>query len=237
MYKESFKNLVKYAFENSKNIKTNKTNPYYIGFGNPNSDVLILGQEKAISEDNSEQILAESIDNPIQWNKIIENNISDINYRFYDDLSFKNPLHPYSGKPKNGNTWNYYQKLLKLIYPNLEDTINSFLLKSFISEINHQVSKRQLGKQNDIKRDTVNNHPYFKEFKVVILAFGKYLDKEDIEKTLNVKYKEDLSKPYQRFVIFQSNDKKRIVINTRQLSSGVLDEYLEKIADLAKRYI
>ncbi|RED95560.1 hypothetical protein [Marinoscillum furvescens] len=155
MYKETFRNLVEWATKNSEKFyagNLNATeNPYYIGFGNPNSDVLIVGQEKAIEKSNQEQILSESIDNPKQWYQIITEGIFELDYRFYQNGHFKNPLHPYSVKPKRGNTWNQYQQLLEVIYPTLiENEINnSFLLHSFITEVNHEVSPRSLGYQNN----------------------------------------------------------------------------------------
>ncbi|PJC06648.1 MAG: hypothetical protein CO068_10175, partial [Flavobacteriaceae bacterium CG_4_9_14_0_8_um_filter_34_30] len=117
MYSKEFQNLVKSANKFSKefyqdNDQKNE-NPFYIGFGNPSSDILIVGQEKAISKEKHHQIFSESTENPLQWDKMVAENIVDINYKFYDSGHFKNPLHPYDGKPKKGNTWNQYQKLIE----------------------------------------------------------------------------------------------------------------------------
>ncbi len=48
MYTEDFKNLVKIAVEGSREFykerKFNTPNPFFIGFGNPNSKILIFGK-------------------------------------------------------------------------------------------------------------------------------------------------------------------------------------------------
>ncbi len=237
MYKESFKELVKIAFEKSEKLEIKKTNPYFIGFGNPNSEILILGQEKAINQDNLRQIEVESIENPKQWNKIVNENITDIDFKFYEDYFFKNPLHPYSGKPSKGNTWNHYQKLLKLIYPELNETINSFMFKSFISEINHQVSPNRLGNQTDEERKSFNSNKFYKEFKVTILAIGDYLNKNEIEENYNVSFSEDKSEPRKKMVLYKNINEQRILINTRQLSNDVSNDYLIKISNLIKNHL
>src|SRR5690606_7371705 len=125
---------------------------------------------------NERQIRAESSENPRHWKYLLENMINDIDYRFYADYHFKNPLHPYDGKPTKGNTWLQYQKLINFVYQDFERIKeNSFLLNSFITEVNHQVSPKQLGNREDEERQFLNNHPFYKSFNVTILAIGKYL--------------------------------------------------------------
>ncbi|MFD0993168.1 hypothetical protein [Tenacibaculum geojense] len=47
-------------------------NPFYIGFGNPNSDFLFLGQEKAFDpKANKELLLLESINNNYYWDIVM----------------------------------------------------------------------------------------------------------------------------------------------------------------------
>jgi|SRR5690554_995936 len=240
MYKDTFMNLVDFANGKSElliNEQNLITNPYYIGFGNPNSKILILGQEKAIKSDNELQIKVESLDNPKQWNYLVKNNIEDIDYKFYSDYYFKNPLHPYDGKPTKGNTWLQYQKLINFIYPDIDnERNNSFLLNSFITEINHQVSPRQLGNQKGENRESVNNHVFYKSFKITILAIGKYLNNKEIESRFNVSYQQDLSQSRQRLMIFTNESDNRIVLNIRQLSNDIRTEYLERISVIVRKH-
>lgn len=242
MYKDTFKDLVDFANGKSElliNEQNLKTNPYYIGFGNPNSKILILGQEKAIKSDNEIQIKAESLENPKQWDYLVKNNIEDIDYKFYSDFHFKNPLHPYDGKPTKGNTtWLQYQKLIKFIYPDFDsERNNSFLLNSFITEINHQVSPRQLGNQKDEYRESINNHIFYKSFNITILAIGEYLNNQEIESRFNVNYQQHNTQSRQRLLIFTNESENRIVLNIRQLSNDISTEYLERIAGIAKKYV
>lgn len=241
MYNESFKELVDLANGKSEliiNISNLKTNPYYIGFGNPNSKILIIGQEKAIKSENETQIKAESLENPKQWNYLIKNKIENIDYNFYPDFYFKNPLHPYDGKPTRGNTWLQYQKLINFIYPNfISERNNSFLLNSFITEINHQVSPRQLGNQKDENRESINNHIFYKSFKITILATGKYLNNHEIESRFNVRFLQDFSQPRQRLLMFNNDFENRIVLNIRQLSNDISTDYLARIAKVIEDYV
>ncbi|WP_405202118.1 hypothetical protein [Dokdonia sp. LLG6352-1] len=240
-FSDLFKDLVHLANKESETLTNNsdlKTNPYYVGFGKPNSDVLIVGQEKAIKSDNLMQIKAESLENPKHWNYLVENEIVDIDYKFYSDYYFKNPLHPYDGKPTKGNTWLQYQKLLNFIYPDFNsEKWNSFLLNSFITEINHQVSPRQLGNQKDEKRKSINNHDFYKSFNVTILAVGKYLKNNEIEDQFNVRFQKDYSEPRKRLLLFTNESENRIVLNIRQLSNDISTEYLKRIAEISKKYV
>lgn len=251
MYNNKFLELVDFAYSKSKEIYCGTTvskepNPYFLGFGNPDSDIIIFEQEKAIKKDNSEQINAESIQNPFQWKEIIKNKITDFNYRFIPESIFKNPLHPYDGAPKPTNTWSYYQRLIDFIYPDKPDLNinNSFFKFSFITEINHEVSKRSLGNKRDEIRSSVTSHRFFNSFPVTILATGDYLTKQEIEEKFDVQHSkvESDNQLNKKFTVYTNNDKTRVVINTRQLSNFYfdkeeLDDYLRKIADKSKEFI
>jgi hypothetical protein len=68
MFDKKFKNFVSFAVQKSKEYYSNELNlntasPYFIGFGNPNSEILIMGKEKGFCEKNSEQLQYESIEN------------------------------------------------------------------------------------------------------------------------------------------------------------------------------
>lgn len=90
MYSDSFKNLVKIASESSKSDYSdelhNKPNPYYVGFGNPNSKILIFGKEKGynVNTDTADIMLYESINNPYEWKHYLDNNILPHTDKLYD---------------------------------------------------------------------------------------------------------------------------------------------------------
>lgn len=252
MYSKKFQELVNSAYVKSNEFyrgkQFNEPNPYYLGFGNPNSKILILGNEKSIKAKQKEKIYtdstinSESIQNPNHWKKIITDNITDISYDFQSKTGFKNPLYPYYKEKTNKmGTWAYYQKLIKEYYPELdiEKTENSFFKKVFISEINHEVSKKQLGNQRNPIRTKLLNHEFYKSFPITILAVGGYLTRKEIEKRFNVEFADKKSKPNKKLEIYQDTEKERLVVCIRQLSNFRYDkieikEYFEKIINSIK---
>jgi hypothetical protein len=247
MYNSTFKNLVFQAHEKSKEFfepnypdrqaKNNSPNPYYVGYGNPNSKILILGMEKAFDYEKQQgQLFYESIANPDDWKRIIENNISDIYVKYDEQTSnYKNALHPYSDKkPKGGSTYNKYQKLVsKVVNENDSNIINSFFLNSFISEVNYSPSKKTKNPSHFGNRMEFLNHPFYKSFPITILACGNYLKRNEIEKLFDVSYVSDsYSEKNNKLIIYKKGN--RLLMNTRQLSGGISNEYLQQISELAK---
>lgn len=244
MYKDSFKDLVNFAFklsESDSELVEGEASPYYLGFGNPNSNILIVGQEKAIHEGDQTQIRSESYENVKQWKYLIDNDINDIFYDFYPNKEpinrFENPLYPYKGKVRRGNTWNHYQKLVDFILENSQknqlDIYNGFLKKSFITEVNFPTSKTQLGRVETSKKSAILRHTFYKDFDKIILACGDYLSYQEIEDIYQVYFEKDESQPRERLKIFRNDKKSQIVINTRQLSQDVRIDYLKKIVHIA----
>lgn len=236
-YNSDFKELVEFSFkQTNKNYIDGNTNPnpFYLGFGNPSSKLLIIGQEKAIQKDNFKQIQSESIDNPKQWKKFVDENIQDLKYRFYDNSKFINPIQPYDEKAKGnklGATWYYYQKLVSMLYPTFKESKleNYFFEKAFITELNHEVSKKSLGYRSNIAREKLWEHKFYQDFPMVLLSVGNYIKTEDVERLFNVKMVKDISQPYAKLRVFKNEKTGKIVIQTRQLSSGVSNSLLEKI--------
>ena len=61
MFNKKFENLVDFSYQKSKEfyineLNLNKPNPYFVGFGNPNSKILIIGKEKGFDESNLKQL-------------------------------------------------------------------------------------------------------------------------------------------------------------------------------------
>jgi hypothetical protein len=177
MYSDSFKNLVKIASESSKSDYSdelhNKPNPYYVGFGNPNSKILIFGKEKGynVNTDTADIMLYESINNPYEWKHYLDNNILPHTNKLYDTTS----------------------------------------RVDFI--------------QND----------FYKSFPIIICACGSYLSDDQIEAIFDLKLINDFSKSNERLIVF--SDGKRVLINTRQLSMNIKNDYLKSIADIVKDYL
>lgn len=165
-------------------------NPYYIGFGNPDADLLIVGQEKAFNAfNNPELMLYESINNSFQWAKIIENNgdVSEVNF------DPRNPRKHHSSKFKGNHTWSKYSILIDAFYginschenmkkdwaQNSGDTLFD---KAFTTELNVTPAASNSGLDLTEKREQLLSNPFFKNFKVVVFAIGSPSNKEVVKK-------------------------------------------------------
>ena len=226
MRHEIFKYLVDIAFQRSKSDYCGqmlpKPNPFYIGFGNPDANLLIIGQEKAIDSNKDagkRQMELESTCNPCQWMELMKNNITDIDYKFDKEAIFKNPRFPYDGKPLRGNTWNQYQQLVTRLFPDMDKRPNSFLLEAFITELNHSVSPTKLGNERNPERVSFMSHDFYKSFPMTIIAAGNYLEEDEIENQFDVKFVKNISAPHRKLVVYENSVHKRILINTRQFSN------------------
>lgn len=247
--KEDFKQLVKVAKDLSDKfyaVTTNKKspNPYYIGFGSPNSEILILGKEKGFDfEKNENQAFFESINNPTEWFHHIENGTTCKDKYLekigkYEAGKYNNVFIPYLEKiNKGGHTWNKYKKVIQEVYPNNDFINNDFLKKCFISEINHEPSKwSKIREFNNEVRKEFLKHSFYRSFKVTILACADYLSDKLIEEIFDVEFDDDsLSNPRYKFVVYKSKDESRLLINTRQLSTAIKNSYIKEIGEYIKK--
>lgn len=236
MYKKDFIDLVNNSFYNSEELYSlssniNKPNPFYIGYGNPNSKILIFGKEKAFDDKNLLQLKYESIENPKQWKFYIDNCISINKTKFYESDHYVNVFFPYVQNQRSGHTWNKYNLLLKSVFSNASFENTDFLNSTFISEINYVPSRiSQIKKFDDSTRIELLKSNFFKSFKITVLACGNYLKKEQIEDIFDVKFFIDKSEKRAKLIVYKNEE--RILINTRQLSMDVKNEYLKRISDL-----
>ncbi|MFV7235167.1 hypothetical protein [Flavobacterium sp. ZB4R12] len=169
-----------------KNLKY-LSNPFYIGFGNPNAEILFLGKEKAFDIANSPDIfLHESINNNKHWEAIIKKN------NRYDSVF--NPLFPQlyhkeknNHKIKARDTWGMYSQIVKGITEN--DTITSssdnlddnFFNHCFTTEVNHIPSKYSLHLKSQEDRKKLLQEPFYKRFKYVIIGAIGSINIDDIK--------------------------------------------------------
>ncbi len=164
-------------------------NPFFVGFGNPNSDILVIGKEKAFPADNSDLLIKESINNYSQWKIIVDNNFFEMNQvELATRLGF-NPLLPKSfhlGKTKRVHTWSITSSIISQIFPerNLEvDESNnlkkSFFNNCFLTELNHRPARYHEGSGLDPIRQEFLKSPFFKSFPIVIFSAKSYLNGTD----------------------------------------------------------
>lgn len=227
----------------------------YIGTGNPNAKILIVGKETAIASDSKERNELEMEMNFNQWKDMDRRNAfnqSKINER---DWANYTPLYPYKGqllKIYNGNncgtsrTWYNYQKLINRVFNTPENEKIDFHEKVFITETNSTPSRKT---QNaDIssigfRKDSLLRSEFFQSFPVVILAgVGYYMIDEkinEVESIYGVKFAEKRlagGKKSQPYWIHYCDNPKKILVNTRQLSINVSDALLQEVASTIRSW-
>ena len=257
MYTEKFKQVVQYCKENN----------LFVGYGNPNGKVLVIGKEAAhIGKEETTENLEKKKEelfqsNVSQWEHILSTNEVP-NYDGERPISHENPLYAYGnqfnkkdvrkeGKPYNGgtsSTYLNYEKLYEQLFLQGEklEKIN-FQKEFFITEFSDYPTKESyknedieaLRKQSIEERKPLFAMPFFKEFPIVIVAAGDYpyLYHIDLEKTFDVIFKKEIKVGRDRYFLHFSKDNKRILIHTRQLSNSFSRELIPAIANEAKKFL
>ena len=257
MYTEKFKQVVQYCKENN----------LFVGYGNPNGKVLVIGKEAAhIGKEETTENLEKKKEelfqsNVSQWEQILSTNEVP-NYDGERPISHENPLYAYGnqfnkrdirkeGKPYNGgtsSTYLNYEKLYEQLFLQDEklEKIN-FQKEFFITEFSDYPTKESyknedieaLRKQSIEERKPLFALPFFKEFPIVIVAAGDYpyLYHIDLEKTFDVIFKKEIKVGRDRYFLHFSKDNKRILIHTRQLSNSFSGELIVAIANEAKKFL
>ena len=257
MYTEKFKQVVQYCKE--KNL--------FVGYGNPNGKVLVIGKEAAhIGKEETTENLEKKKEelfqsNVSQWEHILSTNEVP-NYDGERPISHENPLYAYGnqfnkkdvrkeGKPYNGgtsSTYLNYEKLYEQLFLQGEklERIN-FQKEFFITEFSDYPTRESyknedieaLRKQSIEERKPLFALPFFKEFPIVIVAAGDYPDLYhiDLERTFDVIFKKEIKVGRDRYFLHFSKDNKRILIHTRQLSNSFSRELIPAIASEAKKFL
>lgn len=257
--KELFQNLL-----NNLNEQSNEDFYKYIGTGNPNADILIIGKEVAIDEEKHKaQSDTEIANNFNDWYKIKEGNL-DPKKVAYDQhtIQYNSPLYPYRGQvlkydnSQNGgtsHTWYNYQKLYNRIYNKNNNHNIDFHEGVFLTEVNASPSPNTKNADKEtiqFRKDYILSSEFIKDFPVIIIAGVGYFDTiknspdqlNEIENIFDVRFREEKlaegndSQPYW---IHRNEENKhpRLLINTYQLSMGVSDALLDEMAELVKKEI
>ena len=257
MYTEKFKQVVQYCKENN----------LFVGYGNPNGKVLVIGKEAAhIGKEETTENLEKKKEelfqsNVSQWEHILSTNEVP-NYDGERPISHENPLYAYGnqfnkkdvrkeGKPYNGgtsSTYLNYEKLYEQLFLQGEKLKKiNFQKEFFITEFSDYPTRESyknedieaLRKQSIEERKPLFALPFFKEFPIVIVAAGDYPDLYhiDLEKTFDVIFKKEIKVGRDRYFLHFSKDNKRILIHTRQLSNSFSRELIPAIASEAKKFL
>ena len=257
MYTEKFKQVVQYC----------KQNNLFVGYGNPNGKVLVIGKEAAhvAKEDLTDHLEKKKEEllqsNVAQWEHILSTGEVP-NYDGERPISDENPLYAYGnqfnkkdirkeGKPYNGgtsDTYTKYEKLYEQLFLQGEKLKKiNFQKEFFITELSDYPTKESyndkeieaLRQQSIEERKSLFALPFFKDFPIVIVAAGDYPSRYqiDLEQTFDVVYKGEIEVRKDRYFLHFSKDNKRILIHTRQLSNSVSDELIAAIASEAKKFL
>jgi hypothetical protein len=164
-------------------------NPYFVGFGNPASDILVIGKEKAFPADNVKLLIKESINNYRQWKAVVDGDLFQMDpVEIVAKLGY-NPLLPksyHSGKTKGNHTWSKTCSIISQVFPERKlivdegiDFKRSFFNSCFLTELNHRPAKYHEGSGLHQDRKSFLCSPFFKSFPVVIFSAKSYLRTTD----------------------------------------------------------
>ena len=239
-----------------------KNNNLYLSLGNPNSNILLIGKETSNDKIEFNEM---SKSNLQSWEDIISKNKTYKDIGFLEDnalFPWKGQKFTIrrvkkdgsiTGKEGTSTTWYYYQYLINLIC-NKPVKINKDLIDfhhfSFQSEMNqlnsktsNLIAKNDLRRINSFKdREKLFSLNFFRNFKIIILASGHYhRDFDfDIENTFHVKWTgktNPISKGNWYNIHYDDLEKpKRILIHTRQFSSGISKELIKNIAIESRKF-
>ncbi len=211
------------------------SNPFYIGFGNADSEILFLGKEKGFDINvHPELFLKESINNIIHWDYI--NKIkTPIDHKIILERLDYNPIFPrifHKQKISKRHTWGLYSQIIAgkynfnhdTIFTETEDFNKSFFKYCFISEINHIPSKYSQGNKLIEKRRKLLQQDFYRKFSKVIIGAKGYLKLEEIKELFDIKdngTEISLGSNKQREIkIHKFNNKKQTIIYCNQLSGA-----------------
>lgn len=225
------------------------SNPYFIGFGNPLSEVLFIGQEKAFDiESDKELLLQESINNNFHWQNIIIDNRTPAKF---------NPKFPrkyHNSKIRRGHTWAFYSRILAAFYnlnhqeliTEIKSSSKSVFNYCFMTEINNVPRKKNNGSTLIMERYFFLQNPFYKKFKYVIIGASTSLGKEP-SKIIKEIFDADLitsnhlvgyygkdGNKKRIISIYKSNKQSIILCNQLSGSAGWKDEHLEKLLSILK---
>lgn len=216
---------------------------YYIGTGNPNSKILLVGKESAISDDDKSGKDWYS-HNAKDWESHIQNKTCEILEYLVDENHVL----------RNGwgrNTWSKYQLLSNYIFEkNTEKFKIDFLKSIFTTEINDAPNKNTSTadkKKLNERKTLLKNSEFIQEFPVVVIACSEYIKNNDkireIDDIFGVSYDGDETGKHTSysngnwFYTHHNISESKLVIHTRQLSANVNDELLQDMGIIIREHL
>lgn len=238
----------------------------FLGTGNPNAQIVIVGKEAAINRNEEQgqlQYAREYGNNIKDWKKNVDESIQS------ESIGFAyNPLYPYKGQfnklyrsikqTKEGNhgtskTWCCYQRIIDYVYHNqLKSSHIIFHEHVFTSELSQESAKYSNQTNSQKTRDSIALRKelfatsFFRAFPITIVAVGHYVRDYQInlEELFEVTYDSNasakastgLKNEYLNMHYDDLNNPKRLLIHTNQLSM-VSNALLERIGEVCKNFL
>jgi len=197
----------------------------FCGQGNPNADILIIGQE---STDTSEDALIQNI-------------------KRCRNKKERDAPRPIDSKNK---TWANYQYILDEIYCRNSEYIDKWDFEKFAFTTELSSTPR---KQSNYKeaRPFINerlvlfkNSMFIQDFPVIILACGGYIKNDDkvreIDNTFHVEFCREHGSKESKNRFWTHIDKKdfrKLVIHTRQFSNGISKDLIKEMASVIRDHL
>lgn len=202
-----------------------KNRKEWCGQGNPNADILIIGQE---STDISEEALIRKI----------------MLCRDKKDRDAPRPI-----DPKN-KTWANYQELLDEIYCRKSEYIDKWDFEKFVFTTELSSTPRKQRNYKEAKPSIKERIVFFKDsdfiqdFSVIILACGGYIKNDDkvreIDNTFHVEFCKEYGSKESKNRFWTHIDKKdprKLVIHTRQFSNGISKDLIKEMASVIREHL
>lgn len=222
-------------------IVKNGVGNYYIGIGNPDANILIVGKEP-YHDPNDPNALVDHKLNAQLWMDRIEKNLPDVMEYSVTD---KHPLRKNWGR----NTWSKYQQLYDYIYGcKTEKFYVNFLKNVFTTEINDSPSpKTSTADKKGLshRKELFKKSAFIQKFPVVVLACSDYIDNvnaKEINEIFGVAYDgnekgKHLYSAGNWFYTHHDSTGQKLVIHTRQLSANVDSKMLEDMGEVIREHL
>ncbi|HET8753802.1 MAG TPA: hypothetical protein VFM59_05515, partial [Salinimicrobium sp.] len=220
-------------------------NPYYLGYGNPDSNILFLGKEKAFNiYQNPELFIHESVNNTLQWKLIDQKKEKRNHYDILEELGF-NPLFPkcyFKQKTRKRHTWGIYSKIVEGIenktdlLNETENYNNSFFSHCFLSEINHIPSRYSENRKLIEVRKNLLKSDFFKNFRTVIIGAKGYLTNDKIKEIFEPEGEGEIIQLDNKEALKYRNNNGQTIIYCNQLSgaAGWTNKAINKLIKILK---
>ncbi len=228
----------KYSKEFNDLLEICDKNNEYVGLGNPNAKILIIGKEPGME---------------------LGTRITHGSAEFWKNNDYSKKYIPTDENLRNFNhTWQKYQKLYELILKKLNKCQEksdkyeiNFVENVFTTELSNLVApntkkaKEIEGFKSKLekRKNLFFNSQFISNFPIVIIASSdnQYIETYDgeVRELFKVNFVKELNfgNSNKIWLHYSNNDKPKIVIHTRQLTNGASNELLEKIADLVVEFI